>query len=200
VQPTQNLPENYQLAGTIDLSKDRKLFLVLNLAAVILFLVSGWLFIGYLRLIRPEETGGQFQSVTFTLGSSLMGVLWILLGTAAMLIVHEAIHGVFFWLYTHSRPRFGFRGAYAFAAAPDWFIPRNRYLWIGLSPLVVISLVGLVLLAVVPPSWFGFLLIILVFNASGAIGDIMVVAWLLRKPSSTLAQDQGDSVSAYLVE
>jgi hypothetical protein len=196
----QVLPERYRFAGTIDLSKDRQLFLILNLAAVVVLFLSGWLFINYTRLVRPEETGELWQTFTFTLGSTFLGLIWIILGTAVMLIVHEAIHGAFFWFFTRSKPRFGFRGAYAFAAAPDWFIPRNSYLWIGLSPLILISLGGMALLAVAPASWFGFLLIILIFNASGAIGDLMIIAWLLGKPSSTLAQDRGDSVSAYLPE
>ncbi len=92
---------------------------------------------------------------------------------------------------------FGFKGAYAYAAAPGWFIPRNPYLWIGLSPLVVLSLTGFVLITVLPVNWLLPIMIGLIFNAVGSVGDLYVVFWLFLKPATVYIQDQGDAINIY---
>jgi hypothetical protein len=109
--------------------------------------------------------------------------------TVLMALIHESIHGLFFWLVTRQRPAFGFRGPYAFAAAPSCLIPRDRYLVVGLAPLVLMSLIGLALLLVIPAEAIPVVALILVFNGAGSAGDIFVVAWLLTRPRGTLVYD-----------
>jgi hypothetical protein len=136
---------------------------------------------------------------------SLSGDLAYLLGSvlkalavyAGSLALHEIIHGVCFWLITRSFPKFGLGSAYAFAAAPGWYIPRNLYLMVGLAPLVVITVAGLALLPALPTNvllvwWF-----VLTVNASGAVGDMFVVGWLLLHTSGTLINDHGDRINVY---
>ena len=82
-------------------------------------------------------------------------------------------------------------------AAPDWYLPRNPYLIVGLAPLVLLTVLGLGLLpvlprSVLPPAWFA-----LTFNAAGAVGDMVVVGWLLTKPRSVLVNDEGDKFSVF---
>ena len=62
------------------------------------------------------------------------------------LVVHELIHGLFFWLFTGSAPRYGLGLSYAYAAAPDWYIPRRKYQVTGLAPVVIIGLGCLLLM------------------------------------------------------
>jgi len=85
--------------------------------------------------------------------SGWITVLAILLALVAVLLLHELVHGAFFWLITRSRPRFGLQITYAYAAAPDCYIPRNPYLVVGLSPLVLITLAGIVMLPLIPLRW-----------------------------------------------
>jgi hypothetical protein len=114
-----------------------------------------------------------------------------------MILLHEVIHGLFFWLYTHQRPIFAFKGAYAYAAAPDWYLPRNKYVVVGLSPLILISLAGLLLLTIAPLSFFPSILIAMIFNAAGAVGDLIVVGWLLLQQPDSLVRDYGDMFTVY---
>jgi hypothetical protein len=114
-----------------------------------------------------------------------------------MLVLHELVHGAFFWLFTHQRPHFGFKGAYAYAAAPDWYIPRRQYMLVGISPLVVLSLLGVLLLPVLPAGALLPWLVALAGNAAGAVGDALIVGWLLFQPDSVLVQDHGDAVTVY---
>lgn len=198
MQAVRTLPTGYQLRGGIDLAQDRRALLMLNAGGTLLLLVFGWLALQTTAALRPDVT----LRITITLGSALdlmlvaSIVLALLTGTV---VLHEAIHGLCFWLFTRERPRFGFKGAYAYAGAPDWYIPRNHYLIIGSAPLVVITLLGLLLLALLPAPLLPGLLLVVVLNGAGAVGDIAVVGWLLaRWPATTLVQDRGDAVAFYV--
>lgn len=114
------------------------------------------------------------------------------------LVIHEGIHGIFFWLFTHSRPKFAFRGAYAYAAAPGWYIHRNPFLVTTLAPLLIISLAGLVIMRFVPAAALAAVWFIIIMNASGSVGDMLVAVWILRHTRLGCIQDQGDKVTLYL--
>jgi len=196
VKPTLIPPETYELKGSLDLLKNKQLALVINVVAAILLVFFGWFFLSILRFIRPDYVGVLTQLIS-DLGD-VFKVLGVLLAiTLVMVLVHEGLHGLFFWLITHHRPTFGFRGYYAFAAAPGWYIPRNPYLLVSLAPFVLITVIGLGLIAVVPYGFIPPLLLLISMNAAGAVGDLMVVAWLLGKPAWFLVQDYGDGVSLY---
>jgi hypothetical protein len=177
-------------------STDTRALLVLNIAALFMLVLSGWLMLWVTAIIRPDVTlSGSFGAVEVLLGAAM-----ILAALVFMLVLHEAIHGLFFWVYTRARPRFGFKGAYAYAAAPDWYIPRNQYIIVGIAPLILMTLGGIALLPVVPEWLLLPLVIIVVMNASGAVGDIAVVGWLLFLPQHTLIRDLGDAMTMYCLQ
>lgn len=195
MRPTRTLPNSYIATCTLDLSKDRRALLLLNLLGVPLTLVAALFFGWYIAMLRPEL--GDLSLRLEGLGGVLKLILGMVLTMAAAITIHELVHGVFFWLFTKSRPLFGFKGAYAYAAAPDWYLPRNQFLVVGLAPLVLLSVGGLLLVAVVPVGWLPALFIALVMNAGGAIGDLYVAALLLRTPPTTLTNDVGDAMTFY---
>jgi hypothetical protein len=41
------------------------------------------------------------------------------------------------------------------------------------------------------------LYLFVLLNAVGAVGDLLVTAWLLRYPSTALAQDVGDAMTVF---
>lgn len=129
----------------------------------------------------------------------MLTVVAILIGTLIfMVLIHEGIHGFFFWLFTHSIPKFAFKGTYAYAAAPGWYFSRKQYFITALSPFLLISLAGLMFMLFFPPAWFIPLLLVMVFNAGGAVGDLWVAIWLLTQPSGCLAHDSGDATTLYI--
>jgi len=200
MKPTRNLPEAFHTVGSFDLRNNPKALLQLNLWGFVLFALSAWGFIAALYLLRPGEIRAGLVFGFSSLGHILQVVVVILVVTAVMIVVHEAVHGLFFWLFTHSVPRFAFKGVYAYAAAPDWYLPKYEYLVVALAPLVGLSAIGIGLMAVVPYTWFTVLLLFLVTNASGAIGDLWVAGWLLRQPDACYANDLGDAVTLYVQE
>ncbi|MCU0490178.1 MAG: DUF3267 domain-containing protein [Chloroflexaceae bacterium] len=190
MQATPSLPPEYVEQSTLDLSRQKGLALGLNLAAVGLFVLLGWLALRLLPLLRPDvaELGG-------TLGLELFVLLALVL--AGQVVLHELMHGLFFWLFSRARPHFGFKGWYAYAAAPGWFFPRGQFLVIGLAPLVLITLLGLLLVLVLPGPWLPLPLLVVVMNGAGSVGDLVAAVWLLRQPSSALFQDNGAAMVSY---
>ncbi len=187
---TKTLPHDYSYNETLDLSKDKRLLLLLNIGAIGLIFIFGWLFLEIAGHLHPGWNWGLVIR-----GNGIQILLWLILLTAAyigILILHELIHGLFFWFITHERPKFGFKIIYAYAAAPDWYILRNPYLVVGLAPLVLITLFGIFLIPAASPSLLVVLLFAITMNASGAVGDIYVVGLLLTYPSTTFIQDRGD--------
>ena len=195
MKAVRTLPNGYVYSREIDLSRNVKLTLLLNFAGVGLFLFFGWLFLNlgaYLRRITPLALRMSSQPP-----STLEIILETLAAFLLALTLHEAVHGMFFFLITRDRPIFGFRGAFAYAAAPGWFIARNPYLVVGLSPFILISLAGLAATIIVPEKLFLPLLFGLTINASGAIGDLYIIGWLLGQPVEALINDRGDDITVY---
>ena len=190
MRSTKTLPADYHYCKTLNLSSSR-VALWLNLAAVPLLFLFGWLFghlIIILRAINPFPNGVLHFFTTV----SGWGLLAFPLSVLLMLLLHELVHGLFFWLFTRERPRFALKAGYAFAAAPEWYLPGAQYIVVGLSPFILITLITILLAAFVPPSIVVYLLFIATFNAAGALGDLIVVAWVLRHPGTILVKDEGD--------
>lgn len=194
MKATQQLPAGYQGQTSLDLSRDRKMMIALTLAGFLLLLPFGWLFSYLFAVIRPDVIGLslEFGGAEILLHGGLM-----LLAIVGSVLLHELTHGVFIWRYTGGRPEFGLGLGYAYAAAPDWYIPRRQHIVIALAPLLLISLLGLALLPLLPMAVFPFLFVALLFNAAGSVGDLAMVGWLLLKPARTLVRDTGPAIHLY---
>ena len=190
--PTKTLPNTYQLRQSIDLNQNRALVIGLNVVALAFFILFGYGYLWLLAWMRPAA------SYAFNSSKWLANLLAVLLVYIAVIVLHEIIHGLFFWIITGEKPHYGFKGAYAFAAAPDWYLPRGPYLMVGLAPFVLITLIGILLIPITPDGWLILLGVAVTANASGAIGDLAVVAWLLFKhPAACLICDHGDAIDIY---
>lgn len=114
------------------------------------------------------------------------------------MLLHEGFHAFFFWLFSKQKPIIGFKGAYAYASLPGWYFPRNQYLVIGIAPLIFITIIGIILFAIGPASLVNLVFVALIMNTSGAAGDIIVVVWLLTKPTATYALDQIETIEFFV--
>jgi hypothetical protein len=198
MKPQTVLPDSYHPIGSLDLSSNLRALIWLNVIGALLLVVAGWLSVRAAYWLRPAEAGGQIQIRINGLPDGAWMILLVLAVTVVMLVVHEAFHGLFFWLFTRSRPVFGLGVGYAYAAAPGWYLPKWQYFITSLAPLVGITILGLLLLAYGPASWMMPSAALIAFNASGAVGDLAVAAWLLSQPADCLANDRGDAVTLYL--
>ena len=123
----------------------------------------------------------------FTSGTILISVA-LFVGT---MVLHELIHGVFMSKYG-GKPSYGagiayFILPYLYATTKTVFT-RNQFIVIAIAPLVVISLVGIGIMAAFP-SIAHWMFIPFVVNASGAVGDMWVTRNVLRYPKHVLLED-----------
>ena len=189
---TQTLPEGYFQTYEINLAKDKRLAILLNVLGFIIFVLTFVLLVFFIRWIRP----GILISGFYLKGnlSTLWDLLVLIIFVAFNLAFHELIHGFFFWVFTRSKPVYALHLAYAYAAAPDWYIPVRQYWIIGLAPLVIIDAIGLLLILAAPASWLLIIVFLVTLNTGGAIGDLFIISRLLRVTPDCLVRDKGDGV------
>ena len=187
---TKTLPEGYVQSDEINLKKNKRLAVVLNIVAFPVALLSFFLLSGFAVWVRPGLTS---TSITITAGG-----LAVLVGLVLILLtIHELIHGFFFWVFTRSRPVFALRLFYAYAGAPDWYIPTRQYAFAAVGPLAVIGAVGLLLVLLVPESWVMYIVILVALNTGGSMGDLLILTRLFKASPTCLANDAGDAITFY---
>ncbi len=198
MRPTRTIPETYHPIGSFDLAKDFRLLVWMNVLGLGIYILSGLLFIQVLHWLRPVEAGPALAAGLASVGDIPRTLVLLVILYAAVILLHEGLHGIFFWIFTRQRPAFALKMTYAYAAAPEWFLPREMFFVTAMAPLVGISLAGVALFSFVPANWFLPVLAGLIINAGGAAGDLWVAAWLLRQPPTCYANDRGDTITLYL--
>jgi len=188
--PTQTLPDGYAQSGEINLKKDKRLAIILNIVSFFVFIIS---------FILLSIFGAALRTDTLNISGSISAeAMIILLGlTVFVLILHELIHGFFFWVFSRSKPVFALRPLYAYAGAPTWYFPKRQYAIIALGPLVIIGAAGVLLTMLVPVSWLLMIAFLVALNTGGAIGDIFVFIRLLKCSPTSFANDTGDVVTFF---
>ena len=194
MNPIKTLPETYALTWAIDMKKDTRLNWILQLVGMVCFVLLGWVLWKIIASLRPdfklEILSGKTDEVLLWLVAALV-IIFI------TLILHELVHGFFFWLFTKEKPYFGFGPGYAYAAAPDWYFPKGKYLVIGLAPLVVLTILGLLVIQFIPAAWIGSLFLAVVFNAGGAVGDLYICIRIVGEARDIWIKDKGDVFEVY---
>jgi hypothetical protein len=181
-----HLPEGYKEIKSINLQKDRKLAIVINVGSLIL-LIAVLAFGLYLQPITVE--------LKDTLGS-LMKLIVVLVLYVLYIFAHELVHGVFMKKFSQMKPHYGFTGLYAFAGS-DAYFNKKHYIIISLAPLVLLGAVIAVVNALVPSAWFWVIYFVQAGNISGAAGDIFVTNLMRKLPEDILVQDSGVSMTIY---
>ena len=179
----KTLPENYQPHSTIDLEKNKKQYSIVNGLSMVLAAATAlpmW-------LLAPE-------SAPFMPG--LSGLLVVMAGFIAYIILHEAVHGVCFWYFSKEKPHFGWKSVYAYAAS-DCYYRKGPYLIIALAPVVLWGVVLALLAALLPAEWYWPVQLIQLMNISGAAGDLYVTCLFLRMPKDIWVIDAGINMQVF---
>ena len=180
------LPDGYRLVREVDIQKNKKLSVWLNVAALV---IAAGMAIGALFLRKSEGS--------FTVdGTTLLVFLGMFVATILYLFAHEGVHGIFIYYFCKKRPQFGFTGFYAYAGQKDAYFSKRHYAVIALAPVVLLGVL-LLLLNLLFPAWFWAIYFIQVMNLSGAVGDLYVTALLSKLPADTLCNDDGVSMRFY---
>jgi fatty acid desaturase len=197
----KQLPEGYIRLETLDLMQDQerlRQMVVWGTVSLVVLLVLFWWLAARLRPDALWILGFQGAGFFATGGVLFLWLASLVVATLLMIVLHEAVHGVFFWLFSGKIPLFGFKGFYAYAALPPGvYLERDRYLLTGIAPLLVLTAAGLALVPFIPALTLPVLLFFLVGNASGSVGDVIVIGWLLSKPPEVLIEDNGAVMTVY---
>lgn len=182
-------PDGRKELGKLEMTKEVVVTL-LGMGTLALF-AFGFFFTALYALFTGE-VGFNFD---FTSGTILISVA-LFIGTV---VLHELIHGVLMSIYG-GKPRYGAGIAYFilpyFYATTKTVFLRNQFIVIAIAPLVLISLVGIGLMAAFP-SIAHWIFIPFVINGSGAVGDLWVTRNILRYPKHVLLEDQKTGLMIY---
>ena len=183
------LPEGYKEIYAIDLQKNKKIALLVNLLALaiaVLLAVPMHFFVPIFSMFSMEN-GLQNYMIRFV-------VLLVL--SFLYIILHELVHGVAMKICGTKKVKYGFTGLYAFAGSKD-FYDKKSYIFIALAPVIFWGVILAVINVFVCVEWFWVIYLIQIFNLSGAAGDLFVTVKFLRLPSDILIQDQGVGMKVY---
>lgn len=192
---TIDLPERYERIKEIDLVRNRKEVIIVNVisaAIVAVMLVFGILAFGTSRFddMLRTETFEELNDFIFKC------IITVILGMASI-VLHEIIHSIFMKaLCKECKLKFGFRLFYIYAKSDAYYTKRS-YNIIACAPLLIIGILSAIACIVLPHEWSWVFYIIEVLNVSGAAGDIYVFSIITRMPEDILISDIGTSMSVY---
>jgi len=187
------LPPDYHQAEHLILLEPRKLLLInlLALIPVVVSLIIMGLWWALVLRLRGSLVGG--------FGADWPWWIWIILVFIISIPLHEFLHGLAIRRAGH-KPRYGMmlsKGAF-YATADNALFWREDFIFIALAPLIGITLLGLLLVFILPDTLGYYVSLGVVFNAANSIGDLWMTAVVRRYPPSTLVRDQADSIRIYV--
>ena len=186
------LPEGYRQIYAVDLQKNKKIALFVNLLAIVIAVV----------LVVPVHCAVPISSMFSMekgMGNYMLRFGALLVLTILYMILHELVHGIAMRICGTKKVKYGFTGMYAFAGSKD-FYDKKAYIFIALAPVVLWGLVLAVINPFVPVEWFWVVYLIQIINLSGAAGDLFVTVKFSRLPSDILIQDYGVGMKVYSQE
>lgn len=185
------LPEDYGEIYSLNLQKDKRTAIIVNLLALAIAAVMAVSMNFFVPVTSVFDMSGGI--VRYFLRLTALIVLMVL-----YMVLHELVHGIAMKLCGTKRVKYGFTGLYAFAGSEDYY-DKKSYIFIALAPIV---LWGTVLAAVnffVPTEWFWIIYMIQLINISGAAGDLFAAVKFSRMPKNILIQDSGVSMRVFYI-
>lgn len=186
------LPENYGEIYSLNLQKDKRTAVIVNLLA---FAIAAVMAVAMNFLVPVTSAFDMSEGIAgYFLRFAALIILMVL-----YMVLHELVHGIAMKLCGTKRVKYGFTGLYAFAGSEDYY-DKKSYIFIALAPIV---LWGTVLTAVnffVPTEWFWIVYMIQLINISGAAGDLFVAVKFSRLPKDILIQDSGVSMRVFYIK
>lgn len=185
------LPEDYGEIYSLNLQKDKRTAIIINLLALAIAAVMAVSMNFFVPVTSVFDMSGGI--VRYFLRLAALIVLMVL-----YMVLHELVHGIAMKLCGTKRVKYGFTGLYAFAGSEDYY-DKKSYIFIALAPIV---LWGTVLAAVnffVPTEWFWIVYMIQLINISGAAGDLFAAVKFSRMPKDILIQDSGVSMRVFYI-
>lgn len=156
----------------------------LQIAAIISFIAAAILFTRVAHWLNSDI------AITVSAADKFPDIIVILISLVAIVIIHEAVHGLTYRLMGY-RVSYGLSwqmGA-AYAAAFAQWQKRNHNLIAAVAPLLVLTPLLITLLAFPHHKLNLAAYVALIFNTGGAAGDLYLAWRLLKMPPKALLYD-----------
>lgn len=183
MKSVETLPDGYREFYSIDLQKNKKMSLIVNLSAlsIAVLLVVPMLFLVPISSLYDMDKG---------LSNYIIRCVALIILIIAYMILHELTHGIAMKICGTKKVKYGLTGLYAFAGSND-FYNKKAYIFIALAPIVLWGFVIAIINPFVPLEWFWVVYLLQIINLSGAAGDLFVTIKFSRFPKDILVRDYG---------
>lgn len=185
------LPEDYGEIYSLNLQKDKRAAIIVNLLALAIAAVMAVSMNFFVPVTSVFDMSGGI--VRYFLRLAALIALMVL-----YMVLHELVHGIAMKLCGTKRVKYGFTGLYAFAGSEDYY-DKKSYIFIALAPIVLWGTVLAVVNFFVPTEWFWIVYMIQLINISGAAGDLFAAVKFSRMPKNILIQDSGVSMRVFYI-
>lgn len=183
------LSEEYSEFYSIDLQKNKKMLLIVNLLAVVIAVL---MLVPMLFLVPISS----LFSINDGLVSYMIRFISLIVLMVAYMVLHELTHGVAMKICGTKKVKYGFAGLYAFAGSNDYY-DKKSYIFIALAPVVLWGFVIAIINPFVSIEWFWIVYILQIINLSGAAGDLFVIIKFSGFPKDILIRDYGVAMTVY---
>ena len=180
------LPSEYREIKKMDLQKNTKLAVFVNVLALVIAAVVFWIGL----LLKPTTLDSENPFKT------LMSTVVVFVLVIVYMVLHELVHGIFFKKYSGEKAKYGVTGLYAFAKS-DAYYNKKEVNIIELSPIVILGVILVVLNVIFSTTLFWYVFIIQIINISSAVGDLYFACVLRKMPDDILIKDDGVSMTIY---
>lgn len=189
MKAVKSLPEGYREICAVDLQKNKKMALFVNLLAIVIaaLLAIPMHYVVPISSLFSMENGMQSYMFRFA-GMFVLLILYM--------VLHELVHGIAMKMCGTKKVKYGFTGIYAYATSND-FYDKKTYIFIALAPVVLWGIILAVVNMFVSLEWFWVVYLIQISNLSGAAGDLYVTVKFSRLPSDILIQDYGVGMTVF---
>ena len=188
----QTLPVGYREIYSVDLQKDKKPAVLVNVLAIIIAVVLFLPANRYIPLTTLFNIGVSESLYFARLGVIVGGIIFYM-------ILHELVHGLAMKIFGTKKVKYGFTGMYAYAGSDDYY-DKKSYIIIALAPIVVWGIVLAIINVLVPYEWFWVVYLIQLINLSGAAGDLFITVRFSKMPKDILVRDYGVGMTVYSAE
>jgi hypothetical protein len=166
----------------------RRNWLILSHYLITLATLAAWVFIGVTQ-------GSDLVRWLVVLGSAVLAFI-------LLVPIHEAIHGIVYWLLGAKDIRFSvsLREFYAYAIANQFVADRRELTWIALAPFIILN-TALIIASIIFPDYSFFLLGVLLIHVGGTSGDWAILNFFwVNRDKNVYTYDDADKRKSYFFQ
>ena len=192
--------ESLKRIDSLDFRNNKKQLIISYFLRAIGVIVFGYIFLLITRFLANDSEVVLKELIDIEIKSlpAILSVILIILDVSIVIFLHELIHASVVFLTHRQKPKIGIRGLIVYAAAPESILTKTQFIITALAPFLVISIIGCMLIFIIPQSFLSWIFIPTVINAAAAGGDFMAVLWALKQPENAQFIDKGDITHAYI--